>query len=566
MHDVTVEHSVAAPMRDGVVLRADVYRPVPAGPWPVLLTRLPYGKHLPGPLRSFVDPLGLARGGFIVVVQDTRGRFTSDGDWEPWTFEADDGYDTVRWAATLPGANGVVGMFGASYFGNTQWMAALAKPPELKAIAPAVTWSEPLDGLFSRGGVLELGITVPWSLSQGADTLVRRHASDPVALGAAINGLVADIDNVATDAYWELPAEHHPAFPRHGIREMGFERVQEDPSWAAFCRVAGRQAEVELPTLLVSGWYDIFSQGTLDNFTAMRSAGRSATLIMGPWAHTDNSGYLGDVNFGLASSGELMGFRGSLADLQLAWFRHHLDSTSTTGENVSASATLPPVLLFVMGRNEWREEQEWPLSRTVQTELFLRADGRLELEPPAEGEGADSFRYDPADPVITAGGALLMSNEFRPGPVNQANVESRPDVLVYTTAPLTEDVEVTGRVRAVLHAATDVPSTDWVVRVCDVDLMGTSRNLVDGIVRSATQPDYFAAREVDLWSTSHVFRAGHCIRVHVTSSNFPRWARNLNAGEPIGDKSNMRSAQQQIAHDAERPSRIILPVVPKRSV
>src|SRR5215207_11277098 len=141
-------------MRDGTVLRADVYRPTAAGPWPVLLTRLPYGKHLPGLIRMTIDPLGMARGGYIVAVQDTRGRFSSVGDWEPWTFEADDGYDSVRWAAALPGSNGVVGMFGVSYFGNTQWMAALAKPPELKAIAPAITWSEPNDGLFSRGGSL----------------------------------------------------------------------------------------------------------------------------------------------------------------------------------------------------------------------------------------------------------------------------------------------------------------------------------------------------------------------------------------------------------------------------
>jgi uncharacterized protein len=183
VYDVTVEHNVPATMRDGTVLCADVYRPTANGPWPVLLTRLPYGKHLPGLMRLIVDPLGLARGGFIVVVQDTRGRFASEGDWEPWTFEADNGYDTVRWAASLPGSNGAVGMFGVSYFGNTQWMAALSKPPELKAIAPAVTWSEPDDGLFSRGGVLELGISVYWSLLQGADTLLRRHADDPATLG-----------------------------------------------------------------------------------------------------------------------------------------------------------------------------------------------------------------------------------------------------------------------------------------------------------------------------------------------------------------------------------------------
>jgi uncharacterized protein len=565
VYDVTVEHNVAATMRDGTVLRADVYRPTASGPWPVLLTRLPYGKHLPGLIRMTIDPLGMARGDYIVVVQDTRGRFASEGDWEPWTFEADDGYDSVRWAAALPGSNGVVGMFGVSYFGNTQWMAALSKPPELKAIAPAITWSEPNDGLFSRGGVLELGMSVYWSLLQGADALLRRHADNPPALGAALMGLIADIDDVAKTANWELPANRHPAFARHQIPDLGFERSQREPDWSASCRVAGRQSEVDLPSMHIGGWYDIFSQGTLDNFTAMRSAGRPVTLVMGPWAHTNNGGYLGDVNFGLAASAEFLGFRGSLTDIQNGWFRQWLAPESAVDETGLAPTALPPVLLFVMGTNQWREEQEWPLSRAVETELFLRAHGNLATELPGDDEGTDSYLYDPNDPVITTGGAIFMSDEFRPGPLDQARIESRPDVLVYTTEPLTEDVEVTGRVRAVLHAATDAPSTDWVVRVCDVDPAGTSRNIVDGIVRSVAQPDEFTAQEVDLWSTSHVFRAGHRIRVQVTSSNFPRWARNLNTGEPVEDGTHIRTAQQQIAHDAARPSRIILPVIPHTS-
>jgi uncharacterized protein len=564
VYDVTVEHNVPATMRDGTVLKADVYRPTASGPWPVLLTRLPYGKHLPGGIRMLIDPLGLARGGYIVVVQDTRGRFASEGDWEPWTFEADDGYDTVRWAASLPDSNGAVGMFGMSYFGNTQWMAALSKPPELKAIAPAMTWSEPDDGLFSRGGVLELGTSVFWSLLQGADALLRRHADDPAALGGAISALVSDIDHVATSGYWEMPAEHHPAFARHRIAELGYERSRHEQEWGASCRVAGRQSEVELPSLNIGGWYDIFCQGTLDNFTAMRSAGRPATLIMGPWAHADSSGYLGDVNFGLASSADVLGFRGSLTDIQNGWFAKWL--ISDADESDWGQTTLPPVLLFVMGTNEWREEQEWPLTRAVATELFLRADRQLSVDPPAVAERTDTYRYDPTDPVITTGGALFMSNEFRPGPLDQVLIESRPDVLVYTTEPLSEDLEVTGRVRAVLHVATDCPSTDWVVRLCDVDPAGVSRNVVDGIVRSEAPADAFTEQEVDLWSTSYVFRAGHRIRVHVTSSNFPRWARNFNTGEPTEDGTRIRTAQQQVAHDPARPSRIILPVIPKRSV
>ena len=401
-----------------------------------------------------------------------------------------------------------------------------------------------------------------WSLLQGADTLLRRHADDPAALGGAIFALIADIDDVAKTAYWELPAEYHPAYSRHSIRELGFERFQREPEWSASCRVAGRQSEVEVPSLHIGGWYDIFCQGTLDNFTALQSAGRPASLIIGPWAHANNSGYLGDVNFGLASSAEFLGFRGSLTDIQSGWFQQWLAPDIAPNETDSAPTALPPVLLFVMGTNQWREEQEWPLSRAVPTELFLRADGQLTGEPPAVAEGSDTYRYDPNDPVITAGGATFMSNEFRPGPLDQGLIETRPDVLLYTTEPMPEDMEVTGRVRAVLHVATDAPSTDWVVRVCDVDPAGISRNIVDGVVRSVARQDEFTAQEVDLWSTSHVFRAGHRIRVQVTSSNFPRWARNLNTGEPVEDGTRTRTAQQQIAHDATRPSRIILPVIP----
>lgn len=552
MLDVTIEHDVPATMRDGVVLRADVYRPTGDGPWPVLLARLPYGKNLPL-LAGLMDPVGKARRGFLVVVQDTRGRYASDGEWEPWTFEMDDGYDTVRWAAALPGSNGSVGMFGPSYLGNTQWMAALAKPPELKAISPMVTWSEPDDGLFARGGARELGITVPWSLMQGVDTLLRRHADDPMARGQALMALVGDTDAVAGSTYWELPTGRHPVFERHGIPELGFERSRREPGWSDSCRVAGRQAEVDLPSLHSGGWYDIFCQGTLDNYVAMRAAGRPAKLVMGPWSHTGQMGYLGDVNFGLAASTELLGFRGRFADLELGWLRQWL-----APDEAPAQPELPPVLLFVMGINQWREEQEWPLARAVDTDLFLRTGDRLAFEAPDAGEGADAFTYDPADPVPTTGGALLMSNEFPAGPFDQAEVEARPDVLVYTSDPLDEDLEVTGRIRAHLTAATDAPTTDWVVRLCDVGPDGVSRNIADGIVRAVATPGEFTEQVVDLWSTSSVFRAGHRIRVQVTSSNFPRWDRNLNTGDGL----RSQAAHQEIAHDGTRLSRIVLPVIP----
>ncbi|MGY4743484.1 CocE/NonD family hydrolase [Streptomyces sp. ATMOS53] len=558
MAEIQIEFDVPAEMRDGTVLRADVYRPGGTGPWPVLLTRLPYGKQSPM-VALILDPVAAAKRGFMVVIQDTRGRFASEGEWEPWTYEENDGYDTARWAAALPGSNGSVGMIGGSYFGNTQWMAALSKPPELKAIAPLITWSDPDDGLWARGGAIELGITVPWSLMQGADTLMRRHRTDLEALVSGVTGLVQNLDGLASGGYGELPSGRFPAFARHDLPELGYERSRRDPEWARSCRVAGRHDEVDLPTFQVGGWYDIFTQGTLDNFAAMRRAGRSATLVMGPWTHTNWRNVVGDVNFGFAANSDFMGMRGRLTDMQFDWFQR------TIGDGEALEPDTGQVLLFVMGINQWREETEWPLSRAVDTDFHLRADGRLTLERPSTAEQPEEFTYDPMDPVPTTGGALLMADEFRPGPLDQAVVEARDDVLVFTTEPLAEDTEVTGRVRAVLFASTDGPSTDWVARLCDVDEHGVSRNVADGIVRvRAATPGEAAEHVVDLWSTSIVFRAGHRIRVQVTSSNFPRWDRNLNTGEPEETATTARVARQQIFHDPDRPSCIVLPVVAAR--
>ncbi len=328
--DVTVEQDVPATMRDGTVLRADVYRPATGGPYPVLLSRLPYGKSHPINT-GHLDPLSVARSGFIVVLQDTRGRFASDGEWETWNHEPDDGYDTVRWAAALPNSNGNVGMIGVSYFGNTQWTAALSKPPELKAIAPQITWSEPHDGLFARGGAIEFALNTSWTLLVAADTLTRRHADDPAALGQALGALLADVDQLDSSVYWELPAGRHPVYQRHGLQnqDLGFEHALRDPEWSAACRIAGRHAEIDLPSLNLGGWYDVFSQGTLDNFTAMHAAGRPANLIMGPWTHEAYTGQIGDVDFGAAANMEVLGFRGRFVDVQNTWFRRWLTPRPT---------------------------------------------------------------------------------------------------------------------------------------------------------------------------------------------------------------------------------------------
>jgi uncharacterized protein len=556
MSKFELEFDVPVPMRDGTVLRADVYRPAGDGPWPVLLQRTPYGKRRDRTVTLIFDTLMAITHGYIVVQQDIRGRFASDGEWSPWTYEKSDGHDTVRWAAGLPGSSGVVGMVGASYTGSTQWTAAIDGPSELRAIAPQVTWSDPEDGLFRRGGALELGSNGMWTLFTGGPHLLKHL--EGAELARAMTQLFTDFDGLRERTYWELPAGRLPAISRYGGPDLGAQRALDDPDTADYSRVAGHHGAVTVPSFNIGGWYDIFQQGTLDNYVAMTKQGKPAKLIIGPWQHSQvpTSSVIGEVNFGITSSMAMIEGRTTLTGLQLRWFDHWLKNEDT------GLLDEPPVKIFVMGINTWRDEHEWPLSRAVDTSWYLRSGGGLDRTAPGDGEEQDTYVYDPADPVITRGGSHFMAPDFAPGQFDQAVTEQRPDVLVYTSDPLPADLEITGRIRMTLFAATDAPSTDWVARLCDVDPQGVSRNLTDGIVRIQAEPGTVGEHDIDLWSTSNVFRAGHRIRVHVTSSNFPRWDRNTNTGLPPEEATTTRPAHQTVFHDGGRASRIILPVVP----
>lgn len=553
---VEIEFDVPAKMRDGTVLMADLYRPTKDGPWPVLVHRTPYGKRVTA--IATIDTLAAVAAGYLVVHQDVRGRFASGGDWQPFTYERSDGYDTVEWAAQLPGSSGRVGMFGGSYPGNVQWNAAISQPPSLKTIAPQVTWSDPGDGAFFRGGALELGLNAAWSLGNGAGYLLRT-ITDAERLSAAVAELLTDFDDLARRTYWELPAVRLPALRRHRVPDIGAELALENPKSAQPACVAGNHVLTALPTFNVGGWYDAFLQGTLDNFAAMRGLGNPAKLVIGPWTHEAivaplNANQIGDRNFGIRSSPQLIGGAHSLTDLQLRWFDHWLRNIDT------GYLEEPPISIFVMGVNTWRHEDDWPLARARDRRLYLQEGGRLGWEPPAGSESSDTYVYDPQSPVMTRGGALVMASDFRAGAVDQEPTERRADVLVYTSDPLPVDLEVTGRVTATLFAATDAPSTDWVVRLCDVDASGISYNVTDGILR-ASQEDGRRPLEVDLWSTSIVFKAGHRLRVQVTSSNFPRWDRNPNTGALPREATSLSAARQTVYHERERPSHITLATV-----
>jgi uncharacterized protein len=538
---VNVAFDVPARMRDGVVLRANVFRPEGEGPWPVLLTRTPYCKddhH--GAVWEGLDPVQAARQGFIVVVQDVRGRFASEGEFEASRFERHDGHDTVEWAARLPGSNGRVGMYSASYCGNTQWLAAADRPPSLQAISPALTWSNPLDGLLARGGAVELGLALRWALENGWDTLARLPLDAPERMRRVV-AVMQEWDRLAEDGYWELPLA--AVAERLGLPDLGGIAAMTRPEVAGFSRVTDLYERIALPSLHTAGWYDIFAQGTLDNYAAMAAAGRDARLIVGPWTHHEFSDPIGELCFGLDASRDGAPVSGDWRELQLAWFRRHLVP--------GARVELPqqPVRIFVMGRNAWREESGWPLTRAREQRWFLHADRSLAPTAPQPDAQASELSYDPADPVPTRGGNGVLSPGFASGPVEQARVESRDDVLVFTSEPLQQELEVTGPVSVVLHAASSAPSADWVARLCDVHPDGRSYNLCDGIVRITENADRLQRVEIDLWSTSNAFLPGHRLRVHITNSSFPRWDRNPNL------------ARQHIHHASDHPSWIELPVV-----
>lgn len=580
---VTVEYDVPAKMRDGAVLRANVYRPTGEGRWPVLLTRLPYGKDFP--LGSAIlDPAQAARRGYVVIVQDTRGRFSSEGDWSPMRYEGEDGVDTIEWAAGLPYSNGSVGMYGASYFGFTQWSAAVHQPPALKAMVPFITWNDPFNGTVFRGGALELGTMGNWQLQMGMDVLIRRHRDNPQALGQAIYLWVKEVDALGKEGYWSLPLREFGPLKMQEVAPDFFEAIDHplDRATAEHMTILGRLEQVTVPTFNAGGWYDIFLQDTITNFKTMRERGstpeaRQSKLLIGPWTHGSQGALIGEQTFGFGSTAAFINLQIDFMSYQLRWFDHWLKGTDT---GITKEA---PIKIFVMGANTWRDEQEWPLARAVETRYYLHSIGKanslhgngfLTPDLPDEDEPADQYAYDPKNPVITRGGALLMAAEYPAGPFDQRPTEERDDVLVYTSAELNQDVEVTGPISVHLWATSSAPDTDFVARLVDVHPDGYAQNLTDGIIRaryrdtahgaepSLIEPGRAYEYDIDLWATSNVFLAGHRIRLDITSSNFPRWDRNPNTGHDFGTSREMAVAQQTIQHDHEHPSYVVLPIIP----
>jgi len=573
--EITIQIDVPATMRDGTTLMANVYRPAD-GEYPVLLTRLPYGKDQPRDFTYF-DPVRAARHGYIVVVQDVRGRFASEGEFGSFPQEIDDGHDTVEWAAKLPGSNGKVGMWGLSYFGKTQWHAATTQPPSLKSMAPGQTWGNHLNGASLRSGAQELGLVQLWA--QGAiapHQLFREYAADPDKLSAKLLEVIGIVDGLlAGGGYDALPLSELPD-PGGLSAGSGLGRGVDDPVWDHL-NIDGKYDRIEAPTFHIGGWHDCFIGETLRQYEAMKArseeAGmRSPRLLVGPWTHADFGTTFGDLDFGMTSAGGFINADGDLTDRHLRWF------DATLKDDEEALANRPPVEVFVMGENRWRGYEEWPVPGSREESWYLGSGGALLRETPG-AEPPDEYDYDPHDPVATTGGPSLLADIHRPGARDQREVEARPDVLVYTSEALWEDYTVIGAVHATLFAASSAPDTDFVVRLVDVYPDGQAIGIADGIIRASARDSYPAPGvisptkpspivpgdmyeyAVDLWATGITFLAGHRLRVDVTSSSFPRWDRNPNTGESSMDSARTKVARQTIFHDPDRPSHVTLTVV-----
>jgi putative CocE/NonD family hydrolase len=568
--DVLVEKNVEATMRDGVILRADVYRPGAPGKYPVLLQRTPYSKHQD----TYADGFRrLAALGFAVIVQDTRGRYMSDGIARPHD-EAEDGFDTIAWARRLPYANGKVGMWGGSYLATTQLLAATLQPEGLVALFPSSSYSSRYDMVF-QGGAFYLNDGLGWNLGQAID--VRRRVLMPAAHRDSAIGLDEPQRRALRDRWlWHVPLKSMDALELKRFAPGYFEML-EHPSYDGFWEtfdIEAKHDRFQAPAYHLTGWYDTLLTGTLRNFTGLRAKAANQTarqnqrLVVGPWTHarpSPGSTKVGDVDYGPTAGL-------SAQDVYEKWFAYWLKDSPTPARFDDA----PPVRIFVMGENKWRDEQEWPLSRAKPTAFYLHSggsantlegDGTLSTTAPAK-EPADRYTYDPWDPVPT--GAIGGYSRI---PSDQRDIERRRDVLVYTGAPLEQDLEVTGPLSVTLWIASSARDTDFTAKLVDVFPDGTARALNDGILRaryrkSKTKPELLNPGEpteitIDVGATSNLFRAGHRIRLDISSSNFPRFDRNPNTGGTFGEDAELRRAEQTVFHDGRRPSRLMLPVIPR---
>lgn len=560
--EIRVVGHVPVKMRDGVTLYADIYRPRREARFPAIITRTPYGVQRDG---MHEPVIGFAQRGYAVVVQDTRGRYESEGTWDPFRNEAKDGYDTIEWAAKQPWSNGKVGMHGGSYLGHVQWQAATLSPPHLKAIFPVLASTSVYHNTFYQGGAFKLALAFGWGVVRMPNRIM-----NPQYWHAETAPQELKYENII----WTLPLNRLDL--ESSGQQVGFFRDWlRHPSYDDYWRAISdeeRFEAVKVPAYTFGGWFDLLLGGTLNGYTGVRAKGGSEAarkgvrMIIAPWGHGATQKY-GDLDFGPEAMR-------SLFDLELRWNDHYLKGIDN---GIDREA---PVELFVTGVNKWVRYADWPVPGTQFVPLYLsggghanslRGDGTLTFDT-ASGAGADHFVYDPSNPVPSVGGNDCCGAPFPWGPRDQRTVEARQDVLVYSTGILTKPVAIAGPVKMKLYAATDGRDTDFTIKLVDVFPNGAAYNVAEGILRARfhkgldkmelLEPNRTYLLEIDMRGTANVFQPGHRIRVDVTSSNFPQFDRNPNTGEDPGVSDKVRVARQTVFHGGDTRSHLVVPLVP----
>lgn len=563
-----IDEDVVIPMRDGTVTRADVYRPGP-GRYPVLLARLTWGKSMLPQQTLLSDPMRLMERGYAVVIQDSRGAHASAGEFEPYFPEVLDGYDSVEWCASQKWSNGHVGMFGHSQAGLYQWLAALSRPPSLKAITPTLTSGNAYEWAY-QDGAFQLAWSIWFASTVARNREVRRNHD---------HSKQSDRSTLYIESNQTEMHAVRPLCSMDALRALSpyyydwLEHWTFDSYWQS--AASGAHLTGSMPaTLSIGGWYDIFATATMEAFlTGNGHSPHHHNLIMGPWAHNAPlRHYLGERNFGdLAKTAAV-----SLDASRVEFFDRHLRGLDVRESRLSKAK------LFLMGENRWASFDEY--EACVETRWFLHSggransidgDGNLDLEHPTT-EPADTFVYDPDDPVPTVGGSVVMHGVGPQGPLDQRRVEQRSDVLVYTSRPLDRPLRILGSVKMVLWAVTTACDTDFTAKLIEVLPDGRAWSITDGIVRARfraslsmpalIEPGEPLLCEIQMGPTGITVPKGHRLRLEISSSNFPRFDRNNNSGEPPPDDSLSLVAYQTVLHSHDYPSHLVIPVLSENSI
>lgn len=594
--DVYERHDVVVPMRDGVKLACDIYMPAKkdefvGGAYPVILERTPYDKRQRTDRGRY-----FARNGHIFVAQDVRGRFKSEGEWYAFAHEAPDGYDTVEWIARQSWCNGKVGTMGASYAGSDQSALATLNPPHLAAMAVRVGASNYHHSSMRHNGAAELRFFI-YAFRMAVTS---KEAEGDARIRSAVTEAYAEIDEWLGRLPFRKGVSPLKLLPSY---EQWIYDVLTHGDFDDYWKQRGYaishyyEEHADVPTYYIGSWYDSYARSTCENFVELRRRKKSLhKLIMGPWTHGGpDLAFAGDIEFGPQAKLDDLNY------LHKRWFDYTLKGLdNSVGEE-------PPVIIFVMGGGSgrkdaegrlqhggyWRFESKWPLARTCYTNYYLHQGGRLDTELPKPSEPT-CYTFDPRNPVPTIGGNLSAGQPIlHPGGFNQRGdprflgaegnlpLNSRPDVLSFQTEPLAEDLEVTGPIEVTLYASSSAVDTDFTAKLLDIyppseDYPeGFALNLTDSIIRARyrnsselaelMEPEKVYELRFPLYPTSNVFKAGHCIRLDISSSNFPRFDVNPNTGGPLGKELWVVVAHQSIYHDPDHPSHIRLPVIPQVS-